>query len=45
MMSMGQPVQGLAAETEILGKNLPQCYFVHHNSNMTLPGLEPEPPL
>jgi hypothetical protein len=30
----------LAGETE----NLPQLYFVHHKSHMTLPGIEPGPP-
>jgi hypothetical protein len=24
----------LAGEAEILGENLPQCYFVHHKSYM-----------
>jgi hypothetical protein len=31
----------LAGKTEVLGKNLPQCNFVHHKSHMSLPGLEP----
>jgi hypothetical protein len=31
----------LAGETEILGENLPQRYFVHHKSHLTRPGLEP----
>jgi hypothetical protein len=24
-----------AGETEVVGKNLPQCHFVHHKSYMT----------
>jgi hypothetical protein len=31
----------LAGETELLGENLPQRYFVHHKSHMTRPGFEP----
>jgi hypothetical protein len=31
----------LAGETEVLGGNLPQRYFVHHKFHMTSPGLEP----
>jgi hypothetical protein len=25
-------------------KNLSQCHFVHHKSNMDRPGIKPEPP-
>jgi hypothetical protein len=25
----------LAGETEVLGENLPHCYFARHKSNMT----------
>jgi hypothetical protein len=40
MMIMEQVVEsGLAGETEVLGKNLPQCHFVHHKSHMIGPGI------
>jgi hypothetical protein len=30
----------IGRETEALGENLPQRYFVHHKSHLTRPGLE-----
>jgi hypothetical protein len=34
----------LAGETEVLGENLPQCYFVYHISYVTSIGIELGPP-
>jgi hypothetical protein len=31
-------------ETEVIGKNLSQCHFVHHKSCMDWPGTEPGSP-
>lgn len=31
-------------ETEVLRKNMLQCYLVHHKSYMNCPGIEPRPP-
>jgi hypothetical protein len=33
-----------AGETEVLGENLPQRYFVHRKSHTTRRGFEPGPP-
>jgi hypothetical protein len=29
----------ITGETEVLGENLSHCYFVHHKSYMTYPGI------
>jgi hypothetical protein len=34
----------IAGETEVLGENLPQRHFLHHQSHLTRPGREPGPP-
>jgi hypothetical protein len=31
----------IGRETEVLGEILPQCHFVHHESDMTWPEIEP----
>jgi hypothetical protein len=41
MMSVGQLVEYLAGETEVLGENLSYCLFVYHKPRITWPGLEP----
>jgi hypothetical protein len=43
IMMMDKSVEWLAAETEVLGENLPQCRIVNHKPHM-LPGSEPRPP-
>jgi hypothetical protein len=46
MMNEEQLVEWeLAGETEVLGENPTQCYFVHHKFYMSLPGLEVGRPL
>jgi hypothetical protein len=44
-MSMEHLVEWeLAGETDVLGENLPQSYFLHHKSQMPWPGIEPGKP-
>jgi hypothetical protein len=42
IMVIEKSVEWLAGETEVLGENLPQCRFVHHEPHM-LQVREPEP--
>jgi hypothetical protein len=37
IMSVEQSVEWVSREIEVLGENLPHCYFVHHNSHMNWP--------
>jgi hypothetical protein len=43
IMIMEKSMEWLAGETEVLGRNLSQCRFVHHKPHM-LPVREPGPP-
>jgi hypothetical protein len=36
IMIMKKSMKWLAGETEVLGENMPQCRFVHHNPQMLL---------
>jgi hypothetical protein len=40
-MIMVKSVESLAGETEVLGENLPQCHFVHHEPHMLCPDANP----
>jgi hypothetical protein len=40
IMKMEKLMEWLAGETEVLGGNLPQCRFVHHQTHL-LPGRNP----
>jgi hypothetical protein len=35
----------IGRETKVLGENLAECNFIHHQSCMTWPGVELGPPL
>jgi hypothetical protein len=37
-------VEWMAGETEVLRENLLRRHFVHHESHMTRPRIEPGPP-
>jgi hypothetical protein len=43
MMSVEQSVEWVAREREVLGANLPQCWFARHKFHITWPGFEPGP--
>jgi hypothetical protein len=44
MMTVEQLVECLAGETEVLGENLLQWYFLHHKFDVISPELEPGSP-
>jgi hypothetical protein len=42
MMGVEQSVKlELEGQSEVLTDSMPQCYIVHHKSNMSLLGIEP----
>jgi hypothetical protein len=45
LMNVEQLVEWeLAGKTEVMGENLLNYYFFHHNSHMSWPDTEPGPP-
>jgi hypothetical protein len=44
IVMMENLVEWMAGETEVLGENLPRRHFVHHESHLTTPMIEPGPP-